>query len=101
MDYFKAVAAALLLGVSGVVAAIPLQFQVIPTSATSMFANMTLITGDRDAVLVDVPFARSDAYRVVASILDSGKTLKAVIITHDHPDHFFGLDVLADAFPNA
>jgi glyoxylase-like metal-dependent hydrolase (beta-lactamase superfamily II) len=24
-----------------------------------------------------------------------------IVITHDHPDHFFGLDVLADAFPDA
>lgn len=79
----------------------PLDYKVIPTSPLSMVANMTLITGEKDAVLVDVPFARSDAMGVVADILDSGKTLKAIIITHDHPDHFFGLDVLQDAFPDA
>ena len=79
----------------------PLEYKVIPTSPLSMVANMTLITGEKEAVLVDVPFARSDAMRVAAEILDSGKTLKAIIITHDHPDHFFGLDVLQDAFPDA
>jgi glyoxylase-like metal-dependent hydrolase (beta-lactamase superfamily II) len=79
----------------------PLDYQVIRTSATSMHANMVLAKGEKDAVLIDVPFSRADAYRVVAEILDSGKTLTAVIITHDHPDHFFGLDVLADAFPDA
>jgi len=79
----------------------PLEYKVIPTSTLSMVANVTLITGEKDAVLVDVPFARSDAMRVAAEILDSGKTLKAIIITHDHPDHFFGLDVLQDAFPDA
>ena len=79
----------------------PLDYKVIPTGPLSMVANMTLITGEKDAVLVDVPFARSDAMRVAADILDSGKTLKAIIITHDHPDHFFGLDVLQDAFPDA
>jgi glyoxylase-like metal-dependent hydrolase (beta-lactamase superfamily II) len=81
--------------------AAPLDYQVIRTSVTSMHANITLVKGEKDAVLIDVPFSRADAYRVVADILDSGKTLKAVIITHDHPDHFFGLDVLADAFPDA
>lgn len=79
----------------------PLDYNVIPTSPVSMVANVTLITGEKDAVLVDVPFARSDAMRVAAEVLDSGKSLKAIIITHDHPDHFFGLDVLQDAFPDA
>lgn len=79
----------------------PLDYKVIPTSPVSMVANVTLITGEKDAVLVDVPFARSDAMRVAAEVLDSGKSLKAIIITHDHPDHFFGLDVLQDAFPDA
>ncbi|MFY8194345.1 MAG: MBL fold metallo-hydrolase, partial [Novosphingobium sp.] len=79
----------------------PLDYKVIPTSPVSMVANVTLITGEKEAVLVDVPFARSDAMRVAAEVLDSGKSLKAIIITHDHPDHFFGLDVLQDAFPDA
>jgi glyoxylase-like metal-dependent hydrolase (beta-lactamase superfamily II) len=91
--------AAMLASAPGV--AKPLDYQVIRTSATSMHANMVLAKGEKDAVLIDVPFSRADALRVVADILDSGKTLKAVIVTHDHPDHFFGLDVLADAFPEA
>lgn len=87
--------------VAGSAVAKPLEYKVIPTSPLSMVANVTLIEGEKDAVLVDVPFARSDAMRVAAEVLDSGKTLKAIIITHDHPDHFFGLDVLQDAFPKA
>jgi len=78
-----------------------LEYKVITTSPLSMVANVTLVTGEKEAVLIDVPFARSDALRLVADILDSGKSLKAIIITHDHPDHFFGLDVLQDAFPDA
>jgi glyoxylase-like metal-dependent hydrolase (beta-lactamase superfamily II) len=78
-----------------------LSYDVIQTSETSMHANITLVSGVTDAVLIDVPFSRADAFRVVARILDSGKTLKAILITHDHPDHFFGLDVLADEFPDA
>ena len=85
----------------GAAQAKPLDYKIIATSPVSMVANVTLVTGEKDAVLVDVPFARSDALRVVADILDSGKTLKTIIITHDHPDHFFGLDVLQDAFPDA
>jgi glyoxylase-like metal-dependent hydrolase (beta-lactamase superfamily II) len=85
----------------GVAHAKPLDYKVITTSPGSLVANVTLVTGEKDAVLVDVPFTRADAMRVAADVLDSGKTLKAIVITHDHPDHFFGLDVLQDAFPDA
>lgn len=70
-------------------------------TVTSMAANVTLVTGATSAVLVDAGFSRADAHRIVAAVLDSGKSLQAIFITHDHPDHFFGLDVLHDAFPDA
>ena len=34
-------------------------------------------------------------------VLDSGKHLTTVFVTHDHPDHFFAMEVIADAFPDA
>ncbi len=79
----------------------PLTYDVIRTSEISLNANITLISGEKEAVLIDVPFSRADALRVAADVLDSGKTLKAILITHDHPDHFFGLDVLHSEFPDA
>lgn len=72
------------------------------TSAPGGFSvNSTLIYGDRDAILVDTQFVRSEAYRVAAMILESKKNLTTVYITHGHPDHYFGLAVLKQAFPNA
>ena len=79
----------------------PLELKIITTSEASLYANMTLVMGKTDAALIDVPFTRSDAHRVVADILESGKALKFVYITHDHPDHFMSLEVVADAFPDA
>jgi glyoxylase-like metal-dependent hydrolase (beta-lactamase superfamily II) len=35
------------------------------------------------------------------AIVATGKTLKAIYITHAHGDHFFGIKVLQDRFPNA
>jgi len=64
-------------------------------------ANYTLVKGRRDALLVDVPFARSEAHRLIARILDSGLELRTIYISHDHPDHYFSLDLVTDAFPNA
>ena len=76
-----------------------LSLRVITSSPGSLNTNFTLIMGENDAVLVDVPFLRSDAYRLVADVLDSGKTLRTIVVTHGHPDHYFSLDVLKDAFP--
>jgi glyoxylase-like metal-dependent hydrolase (beta-lactamase superfamily II) len=79
----------------------PLTGQVLQTSAGSLYSNAALIMGEHDAVLVDPPFTKADAHRVAAMVLDSGKRLTHVFVTHDHPDHFFSMDVIAEAFPDA
>lgn len=61
----------------------------------------TLVTGERDALLVDAAFTRADGHRLAAAVLDSGKTLKTVVVSHGDPDFYFGAEVLADAFPDA
>lgn len=79
----------------------PLTVEVLRTSAGSLHSNAALIMGQHDAVLVDPPFTKADAHRVAAMVLDSGKRLTHVFVTHDHPDHFFSMDVLQEAFPGA
>ncbi|GAA0394658.1 MBL fold metallo-hydrolase [Streptomyces luteireticuli] len=61
----------------------------------------TLVTGERDALLVDAGFTRADGHRLVAALLDSGKELRTVFISHGDPDFYFGAEVVADAFPEA
>ncbi|WP_344447698.1 MBL fold metallo-hydrolase, partial [Kitasatospora nipponensis] len=61
----------------------------------------TLVTGDREALLVDAGFTRADAHPLVAAVLDSGKELTTVFVSHADPDFYFGAEVVADAFPNA
>lgn len=60
-----------------------------------------IVMGKTDAVLIDTQWTLSNAHRVVAQILETGKFLKTVYITHAHPDHYFGLGPVAEAFPNA
>lgn len=79
----------------------PLTVEVLQTSEGSLSANIALVKGEKKAVLVDAPFTMADAHRVAAMVLDSGKELETIFITHDHPDHFFSLEVLTETFPDA
>lgn len=79
----------------------PLEVEVLQTSPGSLSANIALIKGEKKAVLVDAPFTMADAHRVVAIVLDSGKELETIFIGHDHPDHFFAMEVITEAFPDA
>src|SRR5450755_4025988 len=81
--------------------AAPLTVEVMQTSVNSLYTSISLIEGKKGAILVDAPFTRADAHRVVAWILESGHDLEAVYVTHDHPDHFFSMEVITEAFPNA
>ncbi len=38
---------------------------------------------------------------VIAEIIETGLELKAVFATHSHPDHYWGMGVIQQAFPNA
>src|SRR5580692_5834618 len=63
--------------------------------------NSTMISGDKDMLLIDPQFSLSEAHRLAAEILESKKNLAVIYITHPHPDHLFGLAVLKQAFPQA
>ncbi len=60
-----------------------------------------IVMGKTDAALIDTQWTLSNAHRVVAEILETGKYLKTIYVTHAHPDHYFGLGPIADAFPEA
>lgn len=60
-----------------------------------------IIYGEHDAVLVDAQFTLSNAHRLVAEIIETGRKLTTIYITHVHPDHFLGLPVIKQTFPDA
>ena len=60
-----------------------------------------IVMGKTDAILIDAQWTLSNAHRVVAEILETGKTLKTIYLTHAHPDHYFGVGTIAAAFPKA
>jgi glyoxylase-like metal-dependent hydrolase (beta-lactamase superfamily II) len=63
--------------------------------------SVSLISGEHDAVLIDAVLTPEDAGRVVDWIRATGKNLTTIYITHGHGDHFFGLNTILDAFPDA
>jgi glyoxylase-like metal-dependent hydrolase (beta-lactamase superfamily II) len=64
----------------------------LPDGSTRMWSPITstLITGRRDAVLVDPPLTLAQADQVGDWIAASGRTLRQIYITHGHGDHWFG-----------
>ncbi len=60
-----------------------------------------IVTGKEKAVLIDAQWTLSNAHRVIAEIAETGKILETIYVTHAHPDHYFGLGVIAEAFPSA
>ena len=89
--------------ISGTVVAqsVPLTLEVITSDEGNLYTNYSIIMGETDAILVDAPFTRSEAHRLVGALLETGRNLKYVYVTHDHPDHFFSKEVIIDAFPDA
>jgi glyoxylase-like metal-dependent hydrolase (beta-lactamase superfamily II) len=72
------------------------------TASDAGFAvNSHLILGEKEAILVDAQFTRSEARKVADMIRESRRELKAIFITHGHPDHYLGLEILKKEFPEA
>lgn len=63
--------------------------------------SSVLVSGAKEAILVDAQFGKSQAEQLVQKIRASGKQLTTIYISHGDPDYYFGLDTLTTAFPNA
>jgi len=79
----------------------PLAVTVYTAQPAGFQVDSTLVSGDKDAILIDAQFTLADAHRLIGMILDSKKNLTTVYITHWHPDHYFGLAAIKQAFPKA
>lgn len=96
-----AFAAATLLGASAanagelkVVGYNPAEKGIFPVSSS-------LVTGDKEAMLIDAQFRLDDGKALVEMIRASGKTLTTIYISGGDPDYYFGLQPIVEAFPNA
>jgi glyoxylase-like metal-dependent hydrolase (beta-lactamase superfamily II) len=63
--------------------------------------SSTLISGERDAVLVDTPITVEQSRALVNWVVARGKNLTMIYATHGHGDHFFGASTILERFPGA
>lgn len=63
--------------------------------------SSVLVSGQREAILIDAQFGKSQAEKVVQMVRDSGKKLTTIYISQGDPDFYFGLDTVVAAFPDA
>src|ERR1700752_3582357 len=63
--------------------------------------SSTLISGKRDAVLVDTPITVEQARALADWVVASGKNLTTIYATHGHGDHFFGPRTVLERVPSA
>ncbi|MFK0088306.1 MBL fold metallo-hydrolase [Pseudomonas sp. NPDC090755] len=80
----------------------PLQLDVYNPGTAALFpVSSVIVSGERDAILVDAQFGKGQAEQVLAKLRASGKHLTTIYISHGDPDYYFGLQTLTDAYPEA
>src|ERR1700731_5189685 len=70
------------------------------TSPDDQFwTNSVIIEGEHEVMLVDAKLTKTRAERVIQEIKETKKPLSIIYITHEHADHFLGLEVFRQACP--
>src|ERR1700730_3069937 len=70
------------------------------TSLDDQFCvNSVIIEGAHEVMLVDAQLTKTGAERVLQEIKETKKPLSIIYITHEHADHFLGLEVFKEAYP--
>jgi len=63
------------------------------------WTNSVIIEGEHEVMLVDAQLTRKNAEKVLQEINATKKPLSIIYITHEHADHFLGLEVFKEAYP--
>ena len=76
-----------------------LAIKVITSSDDQFWVNSVIIEGAQEVMLVDAQLTKTNAEKVLQQIRATKKPLSTIYITHEHADHFLGLEVFKDAYP--
>src|SRR5271155_5619731 len=76
-----------------------LSIKVFTSSDDQFWTNSVIIEGAHEVMLVDAQLTKTNAEKVLQQIQATKKPLSLIYITHEHADHFLGLEVFKDAYP--
>ncbi|EON90552.1 putative metallo-beta-lactamase [Marinobacter lipolyticus SM19] len=78
-----------------------LNWKHFPAGENGFFRAPVLITGAREAILIDGGFTFPDGRALAEAIAASDKTLTTIYISQSDPDYYFSLAPIKAAFPDA
>ncbi len=73
--------------------------KVVTSLDDQFWVNSVIIEGTHEVMLVDAQLTKTNAERVLQEIKETKKPLSIIYITHEHADHFLGLEVFKVAYP--
>jgi glyoxylase-like metal-dependent hydrolase (beta-lactamase superfamily II) len=79
----------------------PFAIKVFTSSDDQFWTNSVIIEGTYEVMLVDAQLTKTSAEKVLQEIRETKKPLSIIYITHEHADHFLGLQVFREAYPEA
>jgi glyoxylase-like metal-dependent hydrolase (beta-lactamase superfamily II) len=76
-----------------------MSIKVFTSPDDQFWTNSVIIEGLHEVMLVDAQLTKTSAERVLQEIKETKKPLSIIYITHEHADHFLGLEVFKEAYP--
>src|SRR5947209_15361364 len=76
-----------------------LSLRIFTSPDDQFWTNSTIIEGAHEVMLVDAQLTKTSAEKVLQEIRETKKPLSVIYITHEHADHFLGLEVFKQAYP--
>jgi glyoxylase-like metal-dependent hydrolase (beta-lactamase superfamily II) len=73
--------------------------KVFTSSDDQFWNNSVIIEGTHEVMLVDAQLTKTSAEKVLQEIEETKKPVSIIYITHEHADHFLGLEVFREAYP--
>src|SRR5712671_2228533 len=74
--------------------------KVFTSTDDQFWVNSVIIEGTHEVMLVDAQLTKTNAERVLQEIKEIKKPLTIIYITHEHADHFLGLEVFKETYPS-
>jgi glyoxylase-like metal-dependent hydrolase (beta-lactamase superfamily II) len=76
-----------------------ISFKVFTSPDDQFSVNSVIVEGDHEVMLVDAQLTNNSAEKVLQEIKETKKPLSIIYITHEHADHFLGLEVFKRTYP--